>query len=313
MRSGTVRDASSTWLDPRSADGKLAIVTPGAAPAFTLGVEPVGGGPIKAYGALPACELPTLPVNSLQFVGHSRSVVYANFCTEPFSNLYEMGSDGADLNQLTTLQPNATRPALSPDGTKIAYAWNSSEIRVANVDGTDTRILTNPGSCLRDETPSWSPDGTTILYDEYFQQGGPGCDAPTGFPELYTVPAAGGTPHDLGIAGGQATWGPTRIAYTSPDGLTTANPDGSDPVVVSNDVSTAVGPRAWSPDGRLAYTTGEFNTTVVVGDNPSNCRSPTSAPLPGLPTGRTSSLPPRLRGTRPTSTRSAPRAPIRYG
>ncbi|HEX3454428.1 MAG TPA: hypothetical protein VHS03_07370 [Gaiellaceae bacterium] len=273
VRTGKLGNASPTWLDPRSRDGKLAIVTHGAGANITLGVEPVGGGPAKTYETLPGCAQTTLPVNSLQFVGHSRSVVYANFCTEPFTNLYAMSPDGTGLRQLTALQPNIFRPVLSPDGTKIAYGWSpppgtgSKEIRVANVDGTDSRVLTNPGSCFLDETPSWSPDGETILYDEYYQQAQPGCDAPTGYPELYTIPAAGGTPHDLGIAGGDATWGPTRIAYTGANGLTTANPDGSDPVVVSNDVSTDVGPRAWSPDGRLAYTMGEFNTTVVVGDS----------------------------------------------
>ena len=272
VRTGKLSTASSLWLDPRSADGRLAIVTPFDGANFSVGVEPVGSGPVTAYGALPQCGPYSPPAASLQFAGRSRSIVYESVCPSPFSYLYAMDSDGTDLHELTAVQAPATQPAISPDGTEIAYT-GSSGILVANVDGTNTRVLAKPTSkptrCTRDSSPTWSPDGKTILYAEDVFGFGSRCEPPSDRPELLTVPAAGGTPHYLGVVGSDPVWGPDRIAYRGEDGaLTTADPDGSDPT----EVSTGAVAWAWSPDGRLAYTTAPYGTTVVVGSN--------SVPLP---------------------------------
>jgi Tol biopolymer transport system component len=80
VRTGKPWTASSLWFDPRSADGKLAIVTTGAEPDFSVGVEAVGGGPITTYGTLPPCAQDSPPATSLQFAGRSRSVVYGTAC-----------------------------------------------------------------------------------------------------------------------------------------------------------------------------------------------------------------------------------------
>ncbi len=196
-----------------------------------------------------------------QFVGRTRSIVYDSACA-PLTHLYAMPPDGSGLHQIPGIQPNPGEAALSPDGTKIAYLWRPptgtpTEIRVVNVDGTDDRVLAGPtADCSAPSSPTWSPDGQTILFSEENVVLGSNC-MPT---ELYTVSVNGGPVHDTGIAGDDAVWGPSRIAYNGPNGLTTANPDGSDPVVVAQ-FGLA---RAWSPDGRLAYTTGVYGTTVVV-------------------------------------------------
>lgn len=135
-------------------------------------------------------------LGSPQFVGRTRSVVYASLCYEPFSNLYSIAADGSGLQEIAAIKPYATQPALSPDGSEIAYSWAkftgfsckgcASEIRVAGADGSNTRVLTNPSmDCTFDFSPTWSPDGQTILYSEG------SCDSPG---ELFTVQAAGGTP-----------------------------------------------------------------------------------------------------------------------
>jgi dipeptidyl aminopeptidase/acylaminoacyl peptidase len=167
--------------------------------------------------------------------------------------------DGSDLRELSAIPLYTRGPALSPDGSEIAYSWSrcwycAPEIRVANIDGTDSRTVTSPSGCAGDGVPSWSPDGRTILYSE-----------PTGCrtfdSKLYTVPATGGPSRDLGIFGSGPVWGPTRIAYQTFGGLTTANPDGSDPVTIAANGAFP----AWSSDGRLAYATAVNDTTVVVG------------------------------------------------
>jgi Tol biopolymer transport system component len=269
LRTGRTSPASSRWLGPRSADGKLAIVTPPHAPGFSVGVVPLRGGGIADYAEIGGCYSDgvwTPAASSLQFAGPTRSLVYQswNSCDPPFANVYSIASDGTTLRRVTDVQAQETQPALSPDGSTIAYVWAartglsckgcSDGIRVVNPDGTGGRTLTNPDDCTFDKSPAWSPDGSTMLFSEET------CDRPG---ELFTIPATGGTPHDLKIAGNDPAWGPSKIAYVASDlpavGLWTANPDGTGKVQVA---AKGVLP-AWSADGKLAYLTGA--ATVVVG------------------------------------------------
>jgi Tol biopolymer transport system component len=190
--------------------------------------------------------------------------VYQNWngCDLPFDNLYSVA--GTTIQRLTNDQAQETQPVVSPDGTAIAYVWAdargfscrgcSEGIRIATANGAPMRTLTNPDECLFDDSPTWSPDGMTILYGET------GCDNPG---ELFTVPASGGTPTDLGLAGINPAWGPSKIAYQgnldTSGGIWTADPDGSNPTKVASRGSRP----AWSPTGTLAYLVGA--SAVVVG------------------------------------------------
>jgi Tol biopolymer transport system component len=267
IRSGRFATASGRWFVPRSADGTLAIVTSRSSTGYALRVAPTRGGAGRIYTHVPLgyADGPIPAVESAQFAGPSRTLVYASYDPEPFQNLYSVSPGGGRVRELP-VTPYATQPALSPDGRRIAYAWApftgltckgcASQIRVAAADGSGAKALTDPPDCTFDRNPAWSPDGTTILFSEE------SCDRPG---ELFTVAATGGTPHDLGVAGSDPAWGPSRIAYvgseTGHGGLWTALPDGGDPVKVA----AAGGNPAWSPDGRLAYLEGASGRTVVVG------------------------------------------------
>ena len=82
--------------------------------------------------------------------------------------VYTMTADGTDLRRLTDAAGDSYLPAWSPDARTIAFATDRDgdlEVYVMNADGTDQRNLTR-GPGIRDGWfgPSWSPDGTTILY-----------------------------------------------------------------------------------------------------------------------------------------------------
>lgn len=264
IRTGSVSSASDRWFAPLSADGKLAAVTSKHGIGFTIQVAPTAGGAGKTYSRVPGCyDYAALiaAVESLQFAGPSKSLVYASYCPEPFSRLYAE-TPGGQPREITGAQPYATDPALSPDLARIAYSWArftglscggcASQIRLVGADGTGERVFTQPPDCTYDVSPTWSPNGAMILYSQS------DCNTP---PELYTIPAGGGASHDLHVAGDNPAWGPARIAYVNRNqagGVWTANPDGSDQVRVAK---TGTSP-AWSTDGRLAYLQG---TTVVVG------------------------------------------------
>jgi uncharacterized repeat protein (TIGR01451 family) len=158
------------------------------------------------------------------------------------------------------------QPVWSPDGTHIAFASDRTgisdqhdsahlEIYVTGVAGSTPVQLTN--NTTEDTSPSWSPDGTQIVFNE---AGG------SGF-ELMTVDVATGAIHDLGIAGGAPKWSPwlggncSAIAYQHNPGTGTEAYIAQAPGTVCNSsqlprtgaVTKAAdgdnfGPR-WSPDG----------------------------------------------------------------
>lgn len=288
IRTGKMSPASNRFAQPTSPNGKLAVLTPPRGAGFAIQVAWTAGGPPRTYAHVPGCSEVGWHADAsfLQLVPGNRSLVYGSYCPQPTSDLYSVPPGGGAAHRITSSRADHSAPALSPDGSKIAYSWNqcshgcrsgSYGIRVLNVDGSGERVLTNPAACRPtftfpppaqgDLTPTWSPDGTTILFSRV-------CGAAA---ELYAIPANGGDAvHDLGIAGSQPAWGPSRIAYVGagqslPDeGVWTVKPDGTDPIHVTGGL-LSYSP-AWSPDGRLAYLQGtrpyspaSYGNTLVVG------------------------------------------------
>ena len=157
--------------------------------------------------------------------------------------------------------------AWSPDGARIAYQNPIADERgifVANADGSDAVRLTEGAN---DAWPSWSPDGTTILfsssrYDPSIEPCEPaGADAtcPT---DLYAVDVDGSNITRLTsdpVAEYRATWSPTGdlIAFErnteSPPlmrpAIFTMNADGTDVRQVSTGDGGSDFWPSWSPDG----------------------------------------------------------------
>jgi Tol biopolymer transport system component len=275
IRTGKVSSASDRFALQTSADGRHAILTAPSGADFAIRVAPTAGGAAKSYAHVPGCDQNGqwhANATSFQFVPGSRSLVFNSYC-QPTADLYTVAAGGGTVNRITNPRSDHSAPALSPDGSEIAYSfdpcsphgcfYSSSGIRVLNVDGSGERVLTSNPDCapptygplgppaIGDFTPAWSPDGTKILFSR-LRCGGSAS-------ELYTIPANGRAVHDLGIAGTQPTWGPSRIAYIVGSFIWTANPDGTNPVQIDGGLPYSP---MWSADGRLTYLRGNKNNAL---------------------------------------------------
>jgi Tol biopolymer transport system component len=108
-------------------------------------------------------------------------------------SLYVMSADGSNQTRLTYNPPDKTKHGIplsgdycavwSPDGSKIAFSsidntinsdpMEHTNIYVVNVDGSNVTRLTNSTGVVTDGFPSWSPDGSKIIFNH----------SPGGFPD----------------------------------------------------------------------------------------------------------------------------------
>ncbi len=207
----------------------------------------------------------------------SQFIVYTNTPGGGISTIWRMDPDGSNKVQLTT--SSGFEPAISPDGSKIVFTSNrdyvepwccdepppdspgpnpeslgdGEEIYVMNADGSNqTRITTNES---RDIAPSWSPDGSKIIFQSN----------QTGQWQIFTINPSGGDLTRITTTSsneGQPQFSPdgSKIVFTSTRSgegqIWTMNADGSSPFRVTQDSYSDDYP-AWSPDGRLIAFTSE--------------------------------------------------------
>jgi dipeptidyl aminopeptidase/acylaminoacyl peptidase len=133
--------------------------------------------------------------------------------------IFVMDADGGNPTRLTHSDPyagtlNATEPAWSPDGSRIAFTWTVSspnvitdeEIFLMNADGSGlVRLTHNDTSFVQptDSSPTWSPDGSRIAFHSFRD----------GSSDVYTM-----RPDGTGL---------TRVTGDGPDHYPAWSPDGT--------------------------------------------------------------------------------------
>lgn len=164
----------------------------------------------------------------------------------PISNL----KDPAQWKQLTRNFDSARKPALSPDGTRVAFQARKDgnwEIYLLDLQTGETARLTN--ALAYDGAPAWSPDGKYIAFESYRSQK----------LDIWRMDANGKNPinltADVDANNFTPVWSPDNktIVYTS---WTTGNkqlfamtPDGKNRANLSNNRFHDEQP-AFSPDGK---------------------------------------------------------------
>lgn len=94
-----------------------------------------------------------------------QAIVFAAEIGPGHADIFRMNVDGTGRQPLTMHPANDSSPAVSPDGSRIAFESDrdgNSEIYVMNADGRHlTRLTHDPA---RDGAPAWSPDGRRIVF-----------------------------------------------------------------------------------------------------------------------------------------------------
>jgi serine/threonine-protein kinase len=162
-------------------------------------------------------------------------------------------------------------PALSPDGTRLAYIAGPAggrRLMVRQTGGGPPIPITEVALGDAQRRPSWSPDGTQLV----FQAGRQGIGVRTAgrAGNLYVISALGGPPRRLtsGLREGIAlspAWSPdgTRIAFGGHDGIYLISASGGEPtrLTTTDDLAHSF---HWSPDGaRIAYVNGAVNFSMM--------------------------------------------------
>jgi eukaryotic-like serine/threonine-protein kinase len=203
--------------------------------------------------------------------GDAAPIVYQSLIDGKWRIAVKDGLDG-EVRRLTGGNANDFNPALSPDGSRIAFNSDrdgtTHSIYTMNLDGSDIRRITQGGS--NDRSPAYSPDGSMIVFQS---------DREGGREHLWVVPVGGGEARQL-TRGPQNDTAPnwsrdgTRIVYQSDAGggvthLFVVDARGGTPRQITDGPARDNRP-VWSPDGKqiafARFTNNQWNIHVMNAD-----------------------------------------------
>lgn len=188
------------------------------------------------------------------------SVVYAAFREPNIYEIYEMNIASGNVTQLTDRLGNINGPEISPDGLTIAFKLstaNSNQIWLMDRDGANPRPVPNALGW----DPTWSPDGSFILFASDMQGG----------VQLYRVKPDGSELlkiSDLPAIRGRSDWSPDGQFIVTYSGepwkrdVYIMNSDGSNVRMLTPTGGNSQGPSI-SPDGQWVAFTSYYDNYRV--------------------------------------------------
>ncbi|MBN1659958.1 MAG: PD40 domain-containing protein [Anaerolineae bacterium] len=141
---------------PSATPSPTATARPSATPTVTATASPTPSATASAVAATtPAAELPLAP-------GLSGRIYYPAY--DPQARTFHIYVYDIDTGTREILVRQASQPAISPDGRRLAYrSWDRAQrsIRVRELDDGHTWTWVNYVEAAR---PSWSPDSENIVF-----------------------------------------------------------------------------------------------------------------------------------------------------
>jgi Tol biopolymer transport system component len=116
-------------------------------------------GELVRYDVMSQQLLPFLSGISATDPTFSRDGKWIAYASYPDRTLWRSRSDGTERMQLTFPPMEVLFPAISPDGTKVAFFTNENEIFVIDMQGAQPQKVADNACCA-----SWSPDGNYLLH-----------------------------------------------------------------------------------------------------------------------------------------------------
>jgi Tol biopolymer transport system component len=164
-------------------------------------VAPVGGGAEEKVAEFPAAGDQAQPFPALAWLRDGESLVVTATSEKQASAIALVNLSDKKITRVTNPPEGSdgdSTPAVSPDGSMIAF------VRANGSDGADIHLCDPTGGALRRLTfddrlirgLSWTPDGHDLVY----------AANRAGGHRLWRVPAFGGTPREIPIAGRQARY-----------------------------------------------------------------------------------------------------------
>ena len=168
------------------------------------------------------------------------------------SDLYVANTDGTGRRNITrTAARSETMPAVSPDGSTVAFVSSAGGIWTIGIDGTGLTQLTGNAS---DREPDWFPDGSMLVFTRR-----------QGDHDIWTIRADGTAPTkvlDNDVTDETPAVSPDGqwIAFSAPPvGMFIVHPDGSGLQYLASYFYCRKD-QAWAPDStRFAFTQCEFD------------------------------------------------------
>lgn len=185
--------------------------------------------------------------------------------------IWVMDFDGSNQKQLTRFNSISTMPAISPDGSRLAfttYAKGQPQIMMyATATGRFIPFFNPPAPT--NGTPSFTPDGSKVLY----------ASSIGGFMQIYSANIDGGgavrlsNSRSIEVEPKVNPKNPNEIVFVSGRGglqqIYRMNMDGADVVRLTNGEGEAGNP-AWHPDGKhiafawtRGYAPGNWNVFIM--------------------------------------------------